>query len=111
MDSKHTVPRPLGGETYQEIKDDQGHAITLTYNDLWMLIVCFETMDGNWIRLREAATMVADAVHKREIVERLWKLEQSLGGLPEIPAPIVRLHLQRAHVWFNQRPVSSGKSW
>jgi hypothetical protein len=49
--------------------------------------------------------------HKREIVERLWKLEQSLGGLPEIPAPIVRLHLQRAHVWFNQRPVSSGKSW
>jgi hypothetical protein len=111
MDSQNTIPRPLGGETYQEIKDSHGKPITLTYNDMWMMIVCQQTMDGDWVRLREAATMVADAQHKREIVERLWKLEQALGGLPDIPGPIAKLHLHRAHVWFNQRPVNTGRNW
>ena len=111
IDSNATVPRPVGGETYQQIKGYDGNPIILTYNDLWMMIVCQQTMDGDWIRIREAATMVADASHKHEIAERLWQLEQELGGLPEIPGPIAKLHLQRAHVWFNQRPVSTGKSW
>jgi hypothetical protein len=111
MNTNLTLPRPIGGETYQQIKDGDGQSIILTYNDLWMMIVCHHSMDGDWIRLREAATMVADASHKREIVERLWNLEQALGGLPEVPGPIAKLHLQRAHVWFNQRPVSNGKHW
>jgi len=111
MNSQETVPRPLGGETFEEIKTKDGQVIHLTYNDLWMLIVCRETMDGDWVRLREAATMVADAPHKREIVERLWRLEQTPSGLPLIPSDVMKLHLHRAHVWFNQRPVSSGKHW
>lgn len=111
MDPKTTLPRPFGGETYQEIEDRQGYTITLTYNDLWMLIVCQSTMDGDWVRLREAATMVADAPHKREIAERLWRLEQKLGGLPTVPRELVQLHLHRAHLWFNQRTVSNAKNW
>ena len=111
MDSKTTMPRPFGGETYQEIRDSNGNTVILTYNDLWMLIVCRSTMDGDWIRMRESASMVADSTRKREIVERLWKLEQSLGGLPMIPADIQHIHHHRAHLWFNQRPVSAGKNW
>ncbi len=111
MNSKETLPRPLGGETFEDIKTKDGQIINLTYNDVWMLIVCRQTMDGDWIRLREAATMVADSPHKREIVERLSRLEQTLGGLPMIPPDVIQLHLHRAQVWFNQRPVSTGKHW
>jgi len=111
MDPKNTLPRLLGDETYQELTGRSGEKVTLTYNDLWMLIVCQSTMDGDWVRLREAATMVADGPHKRELAERLWKLDQALGGLPAVPRDVQQMHLHRAHVWFNQRPVSRGKNW
>jgi hypothetical protein len=111
MDPNVTMPRPLGGETYQELVDAEGKTIILTYNDLWMLIVCRSTMDGDWIRMRESTSLVADSPRKRTIVERLWKLEQSLGGLPAVSAEIQRIHMHRAHLWFNQRPVSSAKNW
>jgi hypothetical protein len=111
MDPNVTMPRPLGGEIYQEFADAEGKTIILTYNDLWMLIVCRSTMDGDWIRMRESTSMVADSPRKRAIVERLWKLEQSSGSLPAVPPEIQQIHLHRAHLWFNQRPVSGAKNW
>lgn len=99
----------LGGEIYLELTDPHGSRVRLTYNDLWLMIVCNESIDGDWIRMREAASMVYDAGRKRPLVDRLWKLEQTLDGLPEIPAEITRAHLRHAHVWFNQYPVSNAK--
>jgi hypothetical protein len=107
----NTLRSPLGGELYLEIKDRNGGKVALTYNDLWALIVCRTSMDGDWTRMREATNMIEDAGAKREIVERLWKLEQSLDGLPPIPDDLVKLNLQRAHQWFNKRPVSFSRNW
>src|SRR5687768_1666298 len=104
-DTENTIPRPLGGEVYQELTDAHGNRVVITFNDLWMIIVCRTTMDGDWQRVREAAGMVPDPARKKEVVERLWKLEQALDGLPAIPDIVVRMQQQRAHVWFNQRPV------
>lgn len=108
--SDDTLPRPLGGEPFCEIDDKHGGTITLTYNDMWMLIVCRSSMDGDWIRLREAAGMVADPVHKKTIVDRLWQLEQHLDGLPMLSDEVTRLNLHRAHLWFNERMVSDQKN-
>lgn len=105
-----TILSPRGGEPYAEIKDGKGMTIMLTYNDLWMLLVCRTTLDGDWTRAREAASMVVDPTRKRAIVDRLWRLEQQVG-LPVIPAGVEKLQLHRAHVWFNDRPVSDAKSW
>jgi hypothetical protein len=44
------------------------------------------------------------------IVDRLWRLDQALNGLPELPEPVVQLHLRHAHIWFNQLPVSNAKN-
>ncbi|PJF39679.1 MAG: hypothetical protein D6737_07025, partial [Chloroflexi bacterium] len=106
-----TVPRPLGGEIYEEFQDKNGNRIVLTYNDLWLLIVCQTSMDGDWARVREAAGMVPDPTRKRELANRLWKLEQELDGLPPIPDKIQKINLHRAHNWFNQRTVSTAKSF
>ncbi|NDJ62536.1 MAG: hypothetical protein GYB67_15515 [Chloroflexi bacterium] len=107
QDSKQsTTPRPYGGEFYTEVTDSQGHVITLTYNDLWMHIVCLQSLDGDWQRARQAAGMVPDAARKRAIIDRLWRLEQVLNGLPAIPEGLMQLNLHRAHVWFNTRQVS-----
>lgn len=100
-----TLIAPLGGEVYQELFDRQGNRITLTYNDLWMLIVCRTGLEGDWIRTRQLAMMTTDAVGKQEIAQRLWELDQILGGLPEIPRRVQKLHLHRAHQWFKSRPV------
>jgi hypothetical protein len=105
-----TLRRPLGGELYQRLTDGQGNAVELTYNDLWMLIICRTTLDGDWNRAREAAGMVPDPAHKQALVERLWKLEQALDGLPPIPEDVLKLNLHRAHQWFNQRHVTDGKN-
>lgn len=99
----------IGGELYQEIIDMQGSSIRLTYNDLWLMIVCRESIDGDWIRMREATSMVYDSARKRTLVDRLWKLEQALDGLPEIPDDVTTTHLRHAHIWFNQYPVSNAK--
>lgn len=109
--STKTLARPLGGEIYQELKDRYGTPIVLTYNDLWMLIVCRTSLDGDWVKTRQAAGMVMDAAGKCAIAERLWELEQLLGGLPEIPPAVEMLHMQRAHQWFKGRPVVSEKRW
>jgi hypothetical protein len=109
--SGQTLMAPLGGEIYQEVFDRQGNRIVLTYNDLWMLIVCRTSMDGDWIRARQAAGMVMDPSHKQNLAERLWELEQMLGGLPEIPPGVQTLHLQRAHHWFKGRPVLFDRQW
>ncbi|HEX2908225.1 MAG TPA: hypothetical protein VHO69_15245 [Phototrophicaceae bacterium] len=106
-----TIMGPLGGELYTELKDRRGNTITLTYNDLWMLIVCRTSQDGDWVRTRQAASMVADATNKRALAEHLWELDQTLGGLPEIPPTVLKLHVQRAHLWFNQRPVLQDRNW
>lgn len=106
-----TMPHPFGGEVYLELKDPQGSPVILTFNDLWVLIVCRTSHDGDWGRAREAAGMVPDPARKRALVERLWKLEQILDGLPTVPAPVLRLHMHRAHLWFNQRPVSDARNW
>ena len=102
----NTLLRFFGGDKYCEIPDKQGGVIVLTNNDLWMLIVCRTTLDGDWIRMGQAAGMVVDPVKKRAIAERLWRLEQRLDGLPLIPPMVTKLHLHRAHVWFNERIVS-----
>lgn len=109
--STKTLATPLGGEIYQELKDRRGNVITLTYNDMWMLIVCRTSHDGDWIRTRQAASMVTDAANKRALAERLWELEQLLGGLPVIPPPVQTMHLHRAHQWFQSRPVQMEKRW
>lgn len=106
-----TLMGPLGGEVYIDLKDRWGNTISLTYNDLWMLIVCRASQDGDWIRTRQAASLVADANNKRALAERLWELEQTLGGLPEIPPTVLKLHMQRAHIWFKQRPVLHDRNW
>ncbi|MCB9454547.1 MAG: hypothetical protein H6671_01010 [Anaerolineaceae bacterium] len=109
--SSKTLAGPLGGETYQEIEDTDGNVVILTYNDLWMMLVCQTTLDGDWVRTRQAAMMVADAARKRMVIDRLWQLEQVKGGLPPIPAEIRTMHLERAHHWFKKRPVLSDKNW
>lgn len=109
--STRTMMGPLGGEIYTELKDRRGNTIALTYNDLWMMIVCRMSQDGDWVRTRQAASQVVDATNKRALVERLWELEQTLGGLPDIPATVLKLHEQRAHLWFNQRPVLYDRNW
>jgi len=106
-----TLARPLGGEVYEELKDRHGNVIVLTYNDLWMLLVCRTSLDGDWVRTRQAASMVMDAAAKCAIAERLWELEQLLGGLPTIPPGVQSFHLQRAHQWFKGRPVVYEKRW
>jgi hypothetical protein len=106
-----TIPRPLGGEIYHSYSDNNGNAVVLTFNDLWALIVCRHTQDGDWVRTREAAGMVPDPARKQAVIERLWKLEQTLDGLPTIPDNVLKMHLHRAHVWFNQRPVSDARNW
>jgi hypothetical protein len=111
LEKTDTMPRPQGGEIYRDVPLPGGQRVTLTYNDLWMLIVCRASMDGDWTRARAAADLVPDAMHKRVLVERLWKLEQTLGGLPAIPDDVQRLNLHRAHQWFNKRAVSSGRNW
>lgn len=109
--STKTMMGPLGGEIYTEVKDRRGNVIALTYNDLWMLIVCRISQDGDWVRTRQAASVVEDATNKRALVERLWELEQMLGGLPEIPPNVLKLHERRAHLWFTQRPVVNDRNW
>lgn len=104
-----TLPRPTGAETYQELTGSDGSRLVLTYNDLWMMIVCVNSLDGDWTRTRQAALMVIDPAKKRAIADRLWHLEQQLDGLPTIPDDVLRLNLHRAHVWFNERMVSDGK--
>lgn len=110
MDTE-TLARPLGGELYMEIQDRRGNPIILTYNDLWMLIVCRTSLDGDWVRTRQACTMVMDAAGKQAVADRLWELEQLVGGLPEIPPVVQTLHMQRAHQWFKARPVVHEKRW
>jgi len=109
--SMDTLPRPLGGETYLEIADHDGGNVTLTYNDLWLMIVCQTSLDGDWARVREAAGMVPDPTRKRALADRLWKLERALGGLPPVPQNVMRLNLHRAHKWFNERTVSEARNW
>ncbi len=106
-----TMLRPLGGELYDEFEDRWGNKITLTYNDLWMILVCRTSQDGDWLRTRQAAAMVMDAANKRALAEKLWELEQMLGGLPEVPLNVQSIHVHRAHVWFKQRPVIFDKKW
>lgn len=106
-----TIPRPLGGEVYQELLDTNGKLVVLTYNDLWLMIVCRASLDGDWLRTREATGLVPDPARKRAMVERLWKLEQALDGLPPIPEETFKLNLHRAHLWFNQRTVSDASNW
>jgi hypothetical protein len=110
MDTK-TMLRPLGGEIYLEIADVGSKKIVLTYNDLWMLIVCRTSLDGDWIRTRQAASMVYDALQKQAVADRLWAIEQHLGGLPAIPSDVQNIHIYRAHQWFKQRPVLTDKKW
>jgi hypothetical protein len=106
-----TMLRPLGGETWREIEDRYKNTFTLTYNDLWMMIVCRTALDGDWLRTRQAASMVQDAPRKRALAERLWELEQRLDGLPEIPGEVLALETHRAHQWFKQRTVVADKRW
>jgi hypothetical protein len=106
-----TLSHPIGGEIYQEFTDRAGNVFMLTYNDLWMLIVCRTSLDGDWIRTRQATEVVEDGKAKREIVDRLWELEQTLGGLPEIPSNVQNLHLHRAHQWFKMREVQTSRRW
>lgn len=110
MNSK-TIAGPLGGETYLEFQDTHGRPIVLTYNDLWMMLICQTTLDGDWIRTRQAASLVVDAARKRQLVDRLWELEQVIGGLPAIPTNVRIMHQERAHHWFNKRPVLTDKNW
>lgn len=107
--SATTLPRPTGAEIYQEITAEDGSTIVLTYNDLWTMIVCQNSLDGDWTRIRQAALMVIDPAKKRALADRLWRLEQQLDGLPAIPEDVMRLNLHRAHIWFNERMVSDGK--
>jgi hypothetical protein len=109
--SAQTLLRPLGGETYIQFLDHSQKTIVLTYNDLWTLIVCRTSLDGDWHRTRQASLLVHDAANKRTIADRLWTLEQYLGGLPEIPSDVQNLHIHRAHLWFKQRPVIQDKQW
>jgi hypothetical protein len=104
-----TLPSPLGTETYALLPRKGAKPILFTYNDLWMLIVCRETLDGDWVRARQSAGMVTDAAKKQALVDRLWKMERELNGLPMIPDNVRRLNLHRAHVWFNTKKVSEGK--
>lgn len=101
-----TLPRPNGAELYRTITAPGGECIALSYNDLWMMIVCQHSQDGDWTLTRQAALMVIDPAKKRAIADRLWRLEQQLDGLPAIPDDVLRLNLHRAHVWFNERMVS-----
>lgn len=105
-----TIPRPMGGELYQEILDGQGKPIALSYNDLWTIIVCKSALNGDWARAREAAGLAPDPMHKRAIVERLSRLDAE-GLLPVIPEMVVRMNAHRAQDWFNHRTVSNAKSW
>jgi hypothetical protein len=109
--SAQTLLRPLGGETYIQFLDHFQKTVVLTYNDLWTLIVCRTSLDGDWHRTRQAALLVYDATNKRAIADRLWTLEQHLGGLPEIPSDVQNLHIHRAYLWFKQRPVIQDKQW
>ena len=109
--SAQTLLRPLGGETYIQFLDEAKNTVILTYNDLWMLIVCRTSLDGDWHRTRQAALLVQDSANKRKIADRLWSLEQSVGGLPEIPSDVQNLHIHRAYLWFKQRPVIQDKHW
>jgi hypothetical protein len=106
-----TLVTPLGGETYHIIQDAHGVEVILTYNDLWMLIVCRTSLDSDWIRAREAAGLIMDAPRKQQIVDRLRELDKVLGGLPNIPDDVLALHLQRAHRWFKQKPVNYARKW
>jgi hypothetical protein len=106
-----TIVRPYGGEIFMAFQDRRGNPIVLTYNDLWVMIVCRSSMDGDWRRAKEAAGMAADPRRKQALVDRLWKLEQKLDGLPALDDGVIKLNLHRAHVWFNQRTVSDSKRW
>ena len=103
--------RPLGGETYLEFVDEAKNTVVLTYNDLWMLIVCRTSLDSDWHRMRQAASLVQDASNKQALADRLWSLEQRLGGLPDIPLDVQNLHIHRAYQWFKQRLVIVDKHW
>lgn len=105
-----SILRPSGAETYQEIPLPAGGTAVLTYNDLWLMIVCRNSMDGDWTRTRAAALMVTDPAKKRALADRLWRLDQQLGGLPVIPDNVLRLNLARAHLWFNERMVTDAKA-
>jgi hypothetical protein len=109
--SAQTRLRPLGGEIYIQFLDQTKNTIVLTYNDLWMLIVCRTSLDGDWHRTRQAALLVQDGPNKRAIADRLWSLEKQLGGLPEIPSDVQNLHIHRAYQWFKQRTVILDKQW
>jgi hypothetical protein len=109
--TRQTMMAPIGGELYQEVLDGQGKRILLTYNDLWMLIVCRDSLDRDWARAHQAAGLVADPAGKQALVEYLWELEQTLGELPEIPEEVKALHGQRAHHWFQSRPVLKERQW
>lgn len=106
-----TLQAPRGGEFYMEISDHRGEPVTLTYNDLWTLIICRAHLQGDWVRASEVAASAPDGERKRALVHRLWELELNLGKLPEIPPTVEKLHLQRALVWFNQQTVSENKNW
>jgi hypothetical protein len=108
MTTGDTLHTPRGSSVYQEIHHPtSGEAIDLTYNDLWLIIVCRTSMDGDWQRTRASAAMVPDSARKIALIDRLWQLERSLGGLPPIPDEIRQLHVRRAHNWFNRRVVSA----
>ncbi len=101
-----TLHTPHGTSIYQEFTGPSGETITLTYYDLWMMIVCRMSMDGDWQRIRAIANMVPDSARKVALIDRLWHLERSLGGLPPIPPEVCQLHLRRAHNWFNRRTMN-----
>ncbi|MBE2267997.1 MAG: hypothetical protein IAE80_07170 [Anaerolinea sp.] len=104
-----TIPSRSGREIYQQFTAPDGTFVVLTYNDLWMMIVCQSTLDGDWTRTRQACMIVTDPLKKRVIADRLWALEQQLDGLPAIPPEVLLFNLHRAHRWFNERMVSESK--
>lgn len=104
-----TRPAPSGFDTYILLTRPDAAPVIFSYYDLWALIVCRKTLDGDWQRARQAAGMVPDATRKKAIMERLWTLERELNGLPIIPDPVMTLHLHRAHVWFNHKMVEAAR--
>lgn len=105
-------PRPLGGEPAAVGTHPRHGRVVLTYNDLWLIIVCAVEFRGDWRKLRSAAARVPDGPAKQRYVDRLMRYDtEMLQTLLDSIVPLQRMFYEMGREWFYYAPLSEKSAW